>query len=62
MLEGELVLVEDASETMMRPGDAAGFKAGGEGESGGAAAAPAAEIRKNFAETAFSSFFFAAIV
>jgi len=28
MLEGELVLIEDEGETMMRPGDAAGFKAG----------------------------------
>ena len=28
MLEGELVLVEDGGETIMRPGDAAGFKAG----------------------------------
>ena len=27
MLEGELVLVEDEGETIMRPGDAAGFKA-----------------------------------
>jgi uncharacterized cupin superfamily protein len=28
MLEGELVLVEDEGETVMRPGDAAAFKAG----------------------------------
>jgi uncharacterized cupin superfamily protein len=28
MLEGELVLVEDEGETVMRSGDAAGFKAG----------------------------------
>lgn len=28
MLEGEVVLVEDAGETVLRPGDAAGFKAG----------------------------------
>ena len=28
MLEGELVLVENDGETVMRPGDAAGFKAG----------------------------------
>jgi uncharacterized cupin superfamily protein len=28
MLDGELVLVEDEGETVMRPGDAAGFKAG----------------------------------
>lgn len=28
MIEGELVLVTDAGETMMRPGDCAGFKAG----------------------------------
>jgi uncharacterized cupin superfamily protein len=28
MLEGELVLVEDEGETVMRPGDSAGFKAG----------------------------------
>ena len=28
MVEGELVLVEDEGETMMRPGDVAGFKAG----------------------------------
>ena len=28
MLEGELVLVEDEGETVLRPGDAAGFKAG----------------------------------
>lgn len=28
MLGGELVLVEDAGETIMAPGDAAGFKAG----------------------------------
>jgi uncharacterized cupin superfamily protein len=27
ILEGELVLVEDAGETIMRPGDCAGFKA-----------------------------------
>lgn len=27
LLEGELVLVEDAGETTLRPGDAAGFKA-----------------------------------
>ena len=27
MLEGELVLIEDEGETIMRPGDAAGFKA-----------------------------------
>src|SRR3974390_1092881 len=27
MLEGELVLVEDGGETVLRPGDAAGFKA-----------------------------------
>jgi uncharacterized cupin superfamily protein len=29
VLEGELALVEDEGETIMRPGDAAGFKAGG---------------------------------
>ena len=28
MLEGELVLVEDEGETVLRPGDAAGWKAG----------------------------------
>jgi uncharacterized cupin superfamily protein len=28
MVEGELVLVEDEGETIVRPGDAAGFKAG----------------------------------
>src|SRR5579862_180245 len=28
VLEGELVLIEDEGETMLRPGDAAGFKAG----------------------------------
>jgi len=28
MLEGELVLVENGGETVLRPGDAAGFKAG----------------------------------
>ena len=28
VLEGEIVLVEDAGETVLRPGDAAGFKAG----------------------------------
>ncbi len=28
MLEGELVLVEDDGEIVLRPGDAAGFKAG----------------------------------
>jgi uncharacterized cupin superfamily protein len=28
MLEGELVLAEDGGETVLRPGDAAGFKAG----------------------------------
>jgi uncharacterized cupin superfamily protein len=28
MLEGELVLIEDEGETLLRPGDAAGFKAG----------------------------------
>jgi len=28
LLEGELVLVEDGGETMLRPGDAAGWKAG----------------------------------
>jgi uncharacterized cupin superfamily protein len=28
MLEGELVLIEDGGETVLRPGDAAGFKAG----------------------------------
>jgi uncharacterized cupin superfamily protein len=28
MLEGELILIEDHGETMLRPGDAAGFKAG----------------------------------
>ncbi len=28
MLEGELILIEDEGETAMRPGDAAGFKAG----------------------------------
>ena len=28
MLEGEIVLIEDAGETRLRPGDAAGFKAG----------------------------------
>jgi uncharacterized cupin superfamily protein len=28
MLEGEAVLVEDAGETLLRPGDAAAFKAG----------------------------------
>jgi uncharacterized cupin superfamily protein len=28
MLEGELVLVENEGETVLRPGDAAGFKAG----------------------------------
>jgi uncharacterized cupin superfamily protein len=28
MLEGELVLIENEGETVMRPGDAAGFKAG----------------------------------
>jgi uncharacterized cupin superfamily protein len=27
MLEGELVLIEDAGETLLKPGDAAGFKA-----------------------------------
>jgi len=28
MLEGELVLIEDAGETVLKPGDAAGWKAG----------------------------------
>ena len=28
ILEGELILVEDESETLLKPGDAAGFKAG----------------------------------
>jgi uncharacterized cupin superfamily protein len=28
MLEGELVLIENGGETVLRPGDAAGFKAG----------------------------------
>jgi len=28
MLEGELVLIEDEGETLLRPGDSAGFKAG----------------------------------
>jgi len=28
MLEGELVLIENGGETLLRPGDAAGFKAG----------------------------------
>jgi uncharacterized cupin superfamily protein len=28
MLEGEVVLIEDGGETVLRPGDAAGFKAG----------------------------------
>jgi uncharacterized cupin superfamily protein len=28
VLEGELVLIEDGSETMLKPGDCAGFKAG----------------------------------
>ena len=28
ILEGELVLIEDKGETVLRPGDAAGFKAG----------------------------------
>ncbi len=28
MLEGELVLIENDGETVLRPGDAAGFKAG----------------------------------
>src|SRR5438067_5823208 len=28
VLEGELVLIEDDGETLLRPGDAAGFKAG----------------------------------
>lgn len=28
VLEGELVLIEDEGETLLRPGDAAGFKAG----------------------------------
>src|SRR5215475_2231488 len=28
LIEGELVLVEDEGETVLRPGDAAGFKAG----------------------------------
>ena len=28
VLEGEIVLVEDAGETLLRPGDTAGFKAG----------------------------------
>ncbi len=28
VLEGELVLIEDEAETLLRPGDAAGFKAG----------------------------------
>jgi len=28
VLEGELVLIEDEGETVLRPGDAAGFKAG----------------------------------
>jgi uncharacterized cupin superfamily protein len=28
VLEGEVVLIEDAGETLLRPGDAAGFKAG----------------------------------
>jgi uncharacterized cupin superfamily protein len=28
VLEGEIVLIEDAGETVLRPGDAAGFKAG----------------------------------
>ena len=30
VLEGELVLVEDTGETVLRPGDAAGFKCGSE--------------------------------
>src|SRR5512132_1910600 len=29
MLEGELILQENHGETLLRPGDAAGFKAGG---------------------------------
>jgi uncharacterized cupin superfamily protein len=28
VLEGEIILVDDAGETVLRPGDAAGFKAG----------------------------------
>ena len=28
VLEGEIVLIEDGGETLLRPGDAAGFKAG----------------------------------
>jgi uncharacterized cupin superfamily protein len=28
IIEGELVLIEDGGETLLRPGDAAGFKAG----------------------------------
>ena len=28
VLEGEIALIEDAGETLLRPGDAAGFKAG----------------------------------
>jgi uncharacterized cupin superfamily protein len=28
VIEGEIVLIEDAGETLLRPGDAAGFKAG----------------------------------
>jgi uncharacterized cupin superfamily protein len=28
MLEGEVVLVEDGGETLLKPGDAAGWKAG----------------------------------
>ena len=28
VLEGEMVLIEDGGETLLRPGDAAGFKAG----------------------------------
>jgi uncharacterized cupin superfamily protein len=28
VLEGEIVLIEDAGETLLRPGEAAGFKAG----------------------------------
>jgi len=28
MLDGEVVLIDDAGETVLRPGDAAGFKAG----------------------------------
>src|SRR5437763_2071671 len=28
VIEGEIVLIEDAGETVLRPGDAAGFKSG----------------------------------